>query len=75
MDILGPESVVRLWDEHGAALVLFARQLCDVPEDVVQEAFLQLVHNSPSPDNPKGWLYRVVRNRALNAASASTDLN
>jgi RNA polymerase sigma factor (sigma-70 family) len=68
MGILAPEVVIRLWDEHGAALVLYAQQWCDVPEDVVQEAFLLLVRQVAAPDNPVGWIYRVVRNRAINAA-------
>jgi RNA polymerase sigma factor (sigma-70 family) len=68
MGILSPEVVTQLWDEHGPALVLYARQWCDAPEDVVQEAFLLLVRQSVAPDNPVGWLYRVVRNRAINAA-------
>jgi RNA polymerase sigma-70 factor (ECF subfamily) len=68
MGILSPESVTRLWDECGAALVLYARGWCETPEDVVQEAFLLLVRQTIAPDNPVGWLYRVVRNRAINAA-------
>ena len=68
--MLGPKAVTRLWDEHGPALVLYAQQWCDTPEDVVQEAFLLLVRQVPAPDNPVGWLYRVARNRAINAARA-----
>jgi RNA polymerase sigma-70 factor (ECF subfamily) len=68
MSTLGPDAVTRLWDEHGAVLVLYAQQWCDAPEDVVQEAFLLLVRQTTAPDNPVGWIYRVVRNRAINAA-------
>ena len=68
MNILSPEAVTRLWDEHRSGLVLYARQWCDAPEDVVQEAFLLLVRQVVAPDNPVGWLYRVVRTRAINAA-------
>lgn len=67
MDILSPEAVTRLWDQHSAALLLYARQWCDAPEDIVQEAFLLLVRQAVRPANPLGWLYRVVRNRAINA--------
>jgi DNA-directed RNA polymerase specialized sigma24 family protein len=67
MNILSPEAVTQLWDEHATALVLYARQWCDGPEDVVQEAFLLLVRQVVAPDNAVGWLYRVVRNRAINA--------
>ena len=69
MGILSPEAVTRLWDQHSAALVLYARQWCDAPEDVVQEAFLLLVRQNAAPDNPGGWLYRVVRNRAITKSS------
>lgn len=68
MDVLTRETVVRLWDEHSAALVLYAQQFCGAPEDVVQEAFLLLVRQGSALENPVGWIYRVVRNRALNAA-------
>ena len=65
---MGPELLGRLVDQHAAALVLYARQWCAAPEDVVQEAFLKLVAQRPPPHNPIPWLYRVVRNAALSAA-------
>jgi RNA polymerase sigma-70 factor (ECF subfamily) len=65
---MGPELLARLVDRHAAALVLYARQWCAVPEDVVQEAFLKLVSQRQPPDNPVAWLYRVVRNAAVTAA-------
>ena len=65
-DLLG-----RLIDEHSAALVLLARSLCDCPEDVVQEAFIQLAQQHPWPDQPTAWLYRVVRNGAHTASRAA----
>jgi RNA polymerase sigma-70 factor (ECF subfamily) len=56
-----------LVDRHAAALVLFARQFCRSPEDVVQEAFVQLARQVAAPDEPAAWLFRVVRNGALSA--------
>jgi RNA polymerase sigma-70 factor (ECF subfamily) len=61
----------RLMDTHAAALTLYARQWCTAPEDVVQEAFLELVARRTLPDSPAAWLYRVVRNRAVSAARAA----
>src|SRR5712672_2046387 len=58
----------RLIDAHAAPLVLYARQWCDAPEDVVQEAFLKLVRQGRPPEDSVAWLYRVVRNGALDAA-------
>jgi RNA polymerase sigma factor (sigma-70 family) len=66
------ELLSQLLDRHGPALELFARQHCEIPADVVQEAFVQLVKQPRCPDNVVGWLYRVVRNGAISAARAST---
>ena len=65
-DVLG-----RLIDRHAAALELYARQWCETPEDVVQEAFLKLAGQGGLPENPAAWLFRVVRNGAINAATAA----
>ncbi len=67
MASISAEAVTRLWDEKSAALVLYAQQWCHTPEDVVQEAFLLLVRQVVAPENPVGWIYRVVRTRAINA--------
>jgi hypothetical protein len=58
----------RLIDAHAAALVQYARQWCGAPEDVVQEAFVKLVRQRRPPEDAVAWLYRVVRNGALDAA-------
>lgn len=68
MGNVGPEQLGRLLDEHGAALVLYARQWCSAPEDVVQEAFIQLARQAAAPEKLLPWLYRVVRNGAISAA-------
>jgi RNA polymerase sigma-70 factor (ECF subfamily) len=65
------EQLASLLDRHADALVLFARSLCDAPEDVVQEAFLKLASLDRPPDNPAAWLFRVVRNAAVDASLAA----
>jgi RNA polymerase sigma factor (sigma-70 family) len=67
---VGPELLGALLDRHAAALEMYARQWCRVPEDVVQQAFLQLARQAAVPDQPATWLYRVVRNGAISAARA-----
>src|SRR5438067_774261 len=62
-----PHDLARLVDAQGPPLILFARQWCATPEDVVQEAFLKLVALRTSPREPVPWLYRVVRNAAIDA--------
>jgi RNA polymerase sigma-70 factor (ECF subfamily) len=63
---MSPSEFARLMDAHARPLVLYARQWCDAPEDVVQDAFLKLVAGKP-PHDPVAWLYRVVRNGAIDA--------
>src|SRR5438105_721881 len=65
---MDPDHLGYLIDRYLAALVLFARQWCLAPEDVVQEAFIKLVKQDPAPTYPVAWLYRVVRNRAISQA-------
>ena len=66
-----PDDFARLLDSHGPPLILYARQWCDAPEDVVQEAFLKLVALRQPPCAVVPWLYRVVRNAALDAGKAA----
>jgi RNA polymerase sigma factor (sigma-70 family) len=66
-----PERLGELIDRHAAALELFARQWCAVPEDVVQEAFLKLARQSVEPNRAAAWLYRVVRNGAISAGRSA----
>ena len=63
-----PELLGQLFDRHAAALELFARQWARSPDDCVQEALIELAAQSTLPDDPVAWLYRVVRNRAINQA-------
>ena len=65
--MMTPHDFARLVDGHGPALILYARQWCAAPEDVVQEAFLKLARQSQMPRDVVAWLYRVVRNGAIDA--------
>jgi RNA polymerase sigma factor (sigma-70 family) len=65
-----PRVLAELIADHAATLVLFARQWCDSPEDVVQDAFCKLASASP-PDDHAAWLYRVVRNAAIDAGRST----
>ena len=59
----------QLLDDHGAALVLYARQWCnshDEAEDAVQEGFLRMHRSKPEKiNNPVPYLYKAVRWAAL----------
>ncbi len=65
-----PERIGELIDRLGPGLGLFARQWCSSPEDVVQEAFVALARLPREPAHAAGWLYRAVRNGAINAGIA-----
>lgn len=63
-------QIRHLVDRHGASLVLYARQWCRYPDDAVQEAFLDLIHESKPPEVPVAWLFKVVKRKAMNLARA-----
>jgi len=63
--------IADMFDRHAAALAMYAGQWTAAADDCVQEALLELARQTAAPDNPSAWLYRVVRNRALNASRAS----
>ncbi len=71
MGRINPDVLGRLFDEHAGALVLFARQWCEAPDDIVQDAFVALARQSTVPDRVVPWLYRVVRNGAIGAVRQS----
>jgi RNA polymerase sigma-70 factor, ECF subfamily len=68
---LGPESVRQLYQQHGAPLLLYARSFVSdhgLAEDAVHQVFLKLLRGETAmPDAPVAYLYRAVRNTALNA--------
>jgi len=63
--------IAELLQRHAAALALYASQWTTAADDCVQESLVELARQPAAPDNPTAWLYRVVRNRSLNAARAS----
>jgi RNA polymerase sigma-70 factor (ECF subfamily) len=69
--MMSPTDLAVLVDTHAAALILFARQWCAAPEDVVQDAFLKLVAARDRPRDVVAWLYRVVRNGAIDASKTA----
>ena len=62
--------IAELFDRHSAALEFYAAQRTTASQDCVQEAFVELARQASRPVDPGAWLFRVVRNRALNAARA-----
>jgi RNA polymerase sigma-70 factor (ECF subfamily) len=62
------DLIGRLLDELGPALALYAAQWTDAADDCVQEALIELARQKSVPENLRAWLYRVVKNRAINVA-------
>jgi RNA polymerase sigma factor (sigma-70 family) len=67
MPRITPDELGRLYREHAAALRLYARQWTEGGEDLVQDAFVRLAQQTAMPTQVLPWLYRVVRNGALEA--------
>jgi RNA polymerase sigma factor (sigma-70 family) len=64
------EQLTRLVTECAAALALYARQWIDGAgaDDAVQEVLVALLSQPQQPRNPRAWMYRAVRNAAIDAA-------
>lgn len=65
------ELLGRLLADHGRAFALHASHWTSAAEDCVQEALVELAGLPRLPDRPEAWLFRRVRQRALNAARAA----
>jgi RNA polymerase sigma-70 factor (ECF subfamily) len=66
---LDVDQVRRLYEIHGRALFAYACAFVRDPsdaEDVVQEVFLRLLHGVATGPLSPGYLFRAVRNGALN---------
>jgi RNA polymerase sigma-70 factor (ECF subfamily) len=67
------QRLTRTVTDSAPALVLYARQWLDAAaaDDAVQEAHLALLAQREPPRNPTAWMYRVVRNAAINAVRSA----
>jgi RNA polymerase sigma-70 factor (ECF subfamily) len=68
------EHLAREIGESAAALVLYARQWLDAAtaEDVVQNALVALLSQRRAPHNLRAWMYRAVRNGAIDSGRATS---
>lgn len=57
-------------EQHGSALLLYARQYCSNPDDALQEALIDLARRDTLPESLLSWMYRVVKNKAMNQTRA-----
>ncbi|GHT10585.1 hypothetical protein FACS1894170_02900 [Planctomycetales bacterium] len=56
----------QLFQEDFKRLAAVARRLCGAEaEDAVSDAYVKLLCEDPSPENPSAWLRRVVKNGAI----------
>ncbi|MGC2698310.1 MAG: sigma-70 family RNA polymerase sigma factor [Candidatus Angelobacter sp.] len=64
------DDVQGLYRHHGPALLAYATSLLGdrtAAEDTVHEVFLEMLGKVFMPDEPRPYLFRAVRNRALNS--------
>ena len=68
---LSADEIKQLYNRHGAALLLYARGFvpdASAAEDLVHGVFLNLLRTRPKVrEAPAAYLYRAVKNAALNA--------
>jgi RNA polymerase sigma-70 factor, ECF subfamily len=68
---LEKDDIRALYEQHSSSLLLYARSMLPdraVAEDVLHEVFSVLLRgNTELPDVPAAYLFRAVRNAALNA--------
>lgn len=62
-----PKTWNTLLKRYATPLAIYAAQFCPEPEDVVQEAFLELFRQPEPPENVTAWLFKVVRNRSISS--------
>ena len=67
-----PATLGELIGRLGPTLILLARQYTPAAEDAVQDAFVRLSSQRSFPANPEAWLFRTVRNRALDLHKAES---
>jgi RNA polymerase sigma-70 factor (ECF subfamily) len=74
MHSIDVEQLTRIVEERAAALVLYARQWLDraAAEDVVQESLIAMLTERQPPEKPVAWMFRAVRNAAIDAARATS---
>jgi RNA polymerase sigma-70 factor (ECF subfamily) len=64
------QEVQNLYQRHGPALLAYGTSLLPdrgMAEDVLHQVFLELLDKSELPDEARPYLFRAVRNRALNS--------
>jgi RNA polymerase sigma-70 factor (ECF subfamily) len=68
------DRLTRTVMERAPRLTLYARQWLDAAsaDDVVQDALASLLMQPVAPDDPIAWMYRAVRNAAIDHARVSS---
>lgn len=61
-----PAELGNLLDQYSQPLTVYASNWTRAGEDCVQEAFVELAALNQRPENLTAWLFKVVRNRAIN---------
>jgi len=63
------DELQELYRQHGPALLLYATSILErrhAAEDVLQQVFMEMLEQNTIPEEPRPYLFRAVRNRALN---------
>jgi RNA polymerase sigma-70 factor (ECF subfamily) len=73
MTLRPDDPIAAAFDQHGPALLLYARQWLDAAaaEDAVQQVFVRLIGAGRLPTDVRPWLFRCVRNEAISMARSA----
>lgn len=69
---MNAERLSELLNAHANSLCLYASRWTNMPEDCVQEAFIALSAQQEEPKDIASWLFRVVKNKAINTSRGET---
>ncbi len=69
-----PDRLAKNVLEKASSLTLYARQWldCASADDVVQDALVSLLAQRTAPDDPVAWMFRAVRNAAIDQARSAS---
>lgn len=76
-DKLTDVEIQALYRQHGPALLAYGVSLLGdraAAEDVLHQVFLEILGTVSRPDEPRPYLFRAVRNRALNSRRSTERL-
>lgn len=68
---LSASELEQLVSQYGPAWRMYATRMSRSPDDLVQEALLRLIRQTPPPADPAAWVFRVLRNLHIDSTRSA----